>query len=100
MNEEQKLKVFEAAADYIAGSCMLSESHALKTVIEFDGIQEEVTDELEAEFLVYLEKIELMRCEECGWYGHPGEFCECRDEDTCGLCGNYISNGDCTCEDE
>jgi len=77
---------------------MISTERALATVVEFDGLQMEVTDELVAEFEEYLEKIELRECENCGWYGHPGEICDCADEDICDNCG--YPEEDCVCDED
>lgn len=91
-------KLFEDSADFLAGSCMKTPEEALRLVAETLHLEEDVTDELVADFIKYLEEIEQVECENCGWWGYPGESCDCQDEFRCGDCCNSLE--DCTCEDE
>lgn len=61
-------KIFEEAMDYIAGSCMISPTQALETIMGKSPTEEEAA--LFDEFLV---DNECYECEVCGWWTHPGE---------------------------
>ncbi len=68
-------KVLEEAMQFIAGSCMISAEAALITVAGENISEADVT-----EFEEYLDKNECYECEICGWYTHPGETCDCENE--------------------
>jgi hypothetical protein len=85
-----------SAADYLAGSCMLSMEQALSSAAEILGHTDPITDEDMEEFREFVERIEMYQCESCGWWTYPGEFCDCEDE--CYECGQRVD--ECECEDE
>lgn len=71
---------FQEAADYIAGSAMLTMENALSDVIERDVTQDEVD-----KFAEFLEGQDIHQCEMCGWFTHSGEgdgtYCDqCLDD--------------------
>ena len=99
MIEEIKTKLFEESAEFLAGTCMKTPEECLRFVAEFQELPHEITDELVEEFAHYLDKIEQKECDVCGWWGYPGEICECEEEDErCDDCWNHPD--DCTCEEE
>jgi hypothetical protein len=65
-------KQLEIAADSIAGTCDTIES-ALEFVTNDNFTTQDLT-----QFEEYLCSIEQYCCEDCGWWGYPGEIeCDC-----------------------
>lgn len=54
---------------YLAGSCN-SLSDALNVCLERDYTDEEYDQVNE-----HLDVVDMFKCEECGWWSHPGEEC-------------------------
>lgn len=75
MNKE---KLFNEVVNYLVGSCMGIEQ-AFADVCQYSKPPIEVPNqEVIDEFEQYLENIEMFCCEECGWWGYPGEGeCDC-----------------------
>jgi hypothetical protein len=54
-------------AEYLSGSCTMGDSY-IEAALDRPG-----TDEEEAQLLAYLEEIDLHECNNCGWFGYPGD---------------------------
>jgi len=71
---------FQEAAEYIAGTAMLTVESALSDVVERDVTTEEVD-----KFAAILDEQGIHQCEMCEWFTHPGEgdgtYCDsCLDD--------------------
>ena len=69
-----KDKIFNQAMDYIAGSCMVSTTMALEAVLGYHP-----GSALEDEFNQFLADNDCYECEFCGWWTHPGDYCDCEE---------------------
>lgn len=76
--------------DYLAGGCHMG---GFQTAVEsaFEGT---FTDAEMEQLEKFLEANECYECEYCGWTTHPGESCDCQDNEECPECGCV----DCECE--
>jgi len=73
-----KDQLFNAVANYLAGSCM-SSNEAFSSFCDLSEpkLPEPTQSDLD-EFEVYLESIDQFCCENCGWWSYPGEWeCDC-----------------------
>jgi len=78
--------------DYLAGGCHMG---GFQVAVEnvFDCI---LTDQEMEQLEKFLEENECYECEYCGWTTHPGESCDCQDDEECPECGCNVD--ECECE--
>lgn len=72
---------FEEAMQHIAGTCMMDPEQSLNEILDFRESGRHANQKEIDAFELFLEENECYECEQCGWYGYPGE-------ETQGLCSD------------
>lgn len=84
-------KQLDEMMDYLAGGCHMGGIQAAVESIFDCNLTDEEFEQLEQ----FLDENECYECELCGWQTHPGEGCDCDNDQECTQCGNPIEECDC-----